>query len=854
MILGIAGLRRPQHPDARLIAPGRLGRGRPGQGSRSAEHPGDQAVEPRPGRLVERRRGGQRRHRCGFAERPQPALQVVVLHLGQRRWRQSRQAECGDRQRRRTGHLGPGQVQLGCGCFGDRGQFRQRHRGDLELGLERDRVDRVVGNGVHGQVGPEQVVPVERREQVARQHPVGDQRGQDGPAAPRADLDPVAVDDFEPPRVGRVQLDERARVQLVQGGDLRGLGEGVPLVLQASGVEHEAELVVGQFGRLDMRPGVEHGPSAGRREGQPWHAAVRSFEQPLADPVVEVAQRVAAVIVGLGLDRGCRPLHGRAGQPLVAHPAQVVAGGRVVKALDLLEHVLTAGVVEGVGVTHRPGHLGDDLPVGKGLADGVDRLLQQGQIAFGVDRHVAGFGPQRGGQQHVGVRVGLGVGERVLAYHQLAALQPGRHRGPVGDRGDRVGADHPAGLHRPFGHPAEQIHGAGAGLAAQGAGGQVPDRLGERPIGRVEHAALPGQARPHVAHLATAHRVGLPGERERPAARTADGACGQVQVDQRVGVPGAVGALVEAHRPARHPASGASDQIGRATQVGLVQSGQPGHHIGRVVGQERRHGLPALGVLEDERPVDVAGLHQQVQQPVQQGQVGAGPKLQEQVGGLGGGGAPRVDHDQFRPGAHPVHHPQVQDRVAVGHVRPDHQEHVRVIEVGVRPGRGVRAEGQLVTGAGAGHAEPRVRLDLVGADEALGQLVRQVLRLQRHLPRHVQRHGVGTVGVDQLPQPAAHLGDRLAGGAGLWRGAAGGADHRGLQPSGRGEHGRAGGPLGAQPAPIRRVLLVAGDLGDPAASGLVGLDLQQHAAADAAVGTGGFHLGRGGHRAGPPGG
>ena len=36
----------------------------------------------------------------------------------------------GQQQRRRTGHLGPGQVQLGCGCFGDRGQFRQRHRGD----------------------------------------------------------------------------------------------------------------------------------------------------------------------------------------------------------------------------------------------------------------------------------------------------------------------------------------------------------------------------------------------------------------------------------------------------------------------------------------------------------------------------------------------------------------------------------------------------------------------------------------------------------------------------------------------------------------------------------------------------
>ena len=76
--------------------------------------------------------------------------------------------------------------------------------------------------------------------------------------------------------------------------------------------------------------------------------------------------------------------------------------------------------------------------------------------------------------------------------------------------------------------------------------------------------------------------------------------------------------------------------------------------------------------------VDVAVLDQQVQQAVQQRQIGAGLDLQEQVGLVGGGGAARVDHDQLGAGLEPVGHPQEQDRMAVGHVRADDEEQVGV--------------------------------------------------------------------------------------------------------------------------------------------------------------------------------
>ena len=231
--------------------------------------------------------------------------------------------------------------------------------------------------------------------------------------------------------------------------------------------------------------------------------------------------------------------------------------------------------------------------------------------------------------------------------------------------------------------------------------------------------ALAGQTRPHVTHFAAAHRVGLSGERERAAAGFADRAGGQVQVADRVGVPGAVGALVEAHRPAAHPVRGLADPAGSRADVFVGDAGDFADVVGGVLLQEAGHHLPALGELGDEFVVGVPVFDDQVQQPVEQREIGAGGDLQEQVGLVGGRGAARVDDDQLGAGLDAIHHAQEQDRVAVGHVGADHEEHVGVVEVLVGAGRPVGAQRQLVAGARAGHAQPRVRLDLVGADEAL---------------------------------------------------------------------------------------------------------------------------------------
>ena len=170
--------------------------------------------------------------------------------------------------------------------------------------------------------------------------------------------------------------------------------------------------------------------------------------------------------------------------------------------------------------------------------------------------------------------------------------------------------------------------------------------------------------------------------------------------------------------------------------------------------------------------------------------------------------------------------------MAVGHVRADDEEQVGAIEVGVGTGRAVGAEGLLVAGARAGHAQPRVRLDVHGAHEALGQFGGQILRLDGHLARHVQRDSVGAVLVDDRAQPPACLGDGVVDGRGHGFVAAGGPQQRRRQPAVvGGHHLGVRGALGAQPAEVGGVQLVPGHPRDDRAArrgvGLVSTSMPQ---------------------------
>ena len=73
------------------------------------------------------------------------------------------------------------------------------------------------------------------------------------------------------------------------------------------------------------------------------------------------------------------------------------------------------------------------------------------------------------------------------------------------------------------------------------------------------------------------------------------------------------------------------------------------------------------------------------------------------------------------------------------------------VEISVALRHDVGAERAAVAGDGRGHAQPRVGVDVRCADEALRQLVGDVVVLGQQLPREIERDGAGAVlGADAL--------------------------------------------------------------------------------------------------------
>ena len=72
---------------------------------------------------------------------------------------------------------------------------------------------------------------------------------------------------------------------------------------------------------------------------------------------------------------------------------------------------------------------------------------------------------------------------------------------------------------------------------------------------------------------------------------------------------------------------------------------------------------------------------------------------------------------------------------------------VREGQILVAGGRRIGAQAGLVAGHRAAHAQARVGVDVVGADQALGQLVEDVVVLGQQLAAEVQAHGVGAMGL-----------------------------------------------------------------------------------------------------------
>ncbi|VFT12230.1 Uncharacterised protein [Pseudomonas aeruginosa] len=134
---------------------------------------------------------------------------------------------------------------------------------------------------------------------------------------------------------------------------------------------------------------------------------------------------------------------------------------------------------------------------------------------------------------------------------------------------------------------------------------------------------------------------------------------------------------------------------GAALQVGAVDAADVGDGGRGVVAHQFLQVGETLGMLGDERTVDPVLPEQDMQDAVEQCDVGAGQQRQVQVGQLAGVGAPRVDHHDahLRPSGLGGFQATEQDRVGEGHVAAGDQHAIGAVEVFVAARRCVGAPG-----------------------------------------------------------------------------------------------------------------------------------------------------------------
>ena len=201
-----------------------------------------------------------------------------------------------------------------------------------------------------------------------------------------------------------------------------------------------------------------------------------------------------------------------------------------------------------------------------------------------------------------------------------------------------------------------------------------------------------------------------------------------------------------------------------------------------------------------------------------------------QVGDVRRHRAARIDDDDAHPGPCLLRRGEalIEHRVAPGEVRADQHDEIGKLEVLVSPRHGVRAEGALVAGDRGRHAEARIGVDVGRADEALHQLVGDIIILGQQSGRRHRRR----------PSPArarrssSRRCSRRGRGPNPSLPACHGWSESRSRPS-RPRVSRERRALRAEPAEIGGMLRVAAH-GDRAALA----DLGQHAAAHPAIGAG----------------
>ena len=275
-------------------------------------------------------------------------------------------------------------------------------------------------------------------------------------------------------------------------------------------------------------------------------------------------------------------------------------------------------------------------------------------------------------------------------------MQCSAHGVLVRHRLRRVGAGDPQRLDLAAAHLFEQFDGAQPGAGRE---------LFDTPVGGhfstvfgIGGFTMPGQQVRQTAGFPTAHGIGLTGQGERSCAGTANLSGGQMQIDQRAVFGAASGRLIQPHAPQGQKTLRGTDPFGALAQLFDADPTQLRNHRRRVVVYQMLEFHQTLGVRFDEVVVDPVFPQQQVQNPMEQSDVGSRQNRQMQVSQITGIGAARVDDDDFhlRAAGFGLLQATKQHRMGVGHIAADDHHAIAGFQVFVAAGRCVGAEAAFV--------------------------------------------------------------------------------------------------------------------------------------------------------------
>ena len=136
-----------------------------------------------------------------------------------------------------------------------------------------------------------------------------------------------------------------------------------------------------------------------------------------------------------------------------------------------------------------------------------------------------------------------------------------------------------------------------------------------------------------------------------------------------------------------------------------------------------------------------------MQHAVEQCYIGPRQNRQMQIRKCCRVGATRIDHNDFQLQIFFFcgFNTAKQNRMGISRVRTGDENQIGVIDVFVAARRRIGAQRGFVAGHGGRHAQARIGVDVVGADETFGEFVEDVIIFRQQLPGDIKRHAVGTV-------------------------------------------------------------------------------------------------------------